>query len=755
MSSLPSTVSASTTSPSHTSSSANMSLLQSTVSSSSSTSPPDTSSSANMFSLPSTISSVNTTLSPDTSSSSNMSSLPSTFSASTTSSSHISSSTNMSSLPSTVSSASSISPTDISSSTTMSSLTSTVHSANTLLAGTSMSLQTSTMSSANTASPPNTSSSSTSLLPSIVFSTNTNSLLNTTFTNISPLSTTVSSASTSTLSAATGVTSVTATFPTISFPLEFRIINQIFTENLNDTNSDDFKKLKKNVENELEPIYKAKFQNFKKVTVTGFKNGSIIVSSDIEFIKNETESATAATADNTVRALLSSLQSKNSIGNFTLDEDSIKSDNVTKSSLSPLNITVGFLIKSPFNTSAEVSLRNQTVTWVDGILLSLLNGTDASEPRVEFNNSDGWTQTNATFSFKTINLLNATEALRKVIESRGKVNFSIVPSTLTIQGSTMDFEKISPPLGIIGVSQISSLEDKGSDAFQKLAKYIEDSFKDIFNSKNLVEPVVNSFRKVSNLTVASVDLYFQKGAINNSMVIEGILNNVITFKNRNVTLDPLTTDPKVGVLVKFKLQGSSDIPSTDITNLLTPLVKQIYNEALQDPPNITINNSAGVVDVAVSYNLNATVNVDNMYVVNWLLNDSSFTALIRKSSLSVNGKKTTLQSFELSPRFTNLDFTDELKNRSSQRFKDLEKKISNAFTDILKTFGISQVAVLSFKNGSVISNIDVAITNTTASVTDVRNAVLSNTSALEKLGLTLDPTSIGEILALTIYSALA
>ncbi|KAM4676096.1 uncharacterized protein O3C94_008745 [Discoglossus pictus] len=537
--------------------------------------------------------------------------------------------------------------------------------------------------------------------------------------------------------------------PVIILPLEFKIINKAFNENLSKSDSEDFKKMKKDVEAELEPIYRNKFKNFKSVAVTGFKNGSVVVISEVVF----ENISTTATNDNTVRALLSSLGSNSSIGGFQILLDSIKSDTSNVTNLKPLNIIVSFLIKSPFNETIQPSLKNQTVQWIEVILQQILNASTKANVTITFININNWTQTTANFSFRTENLLDDTKALDQILEGRGNASFTIVPSSLEVNTTKKMFSVPTVNLGLMNVVYSADLADKTSTTFQTRSKAIEDSLKVILNRMKLVEPVVTSFRQETGLTVASVDLYFPSGVINETDIRVMIVNNLTTFKEKDIILDPLTVIPEVRVSVASTLRqdytadlSNSSSPTVTslqnkLLNVLTPILKKFYSNSLQDSPSVTFSNDTGSAAMLVQYKLNTTSPIVIMNVVDSLIQNTTFTDLIRKASLSVNDEKKYFQVFKYSPRFTNLIFTDELKNRKSQAFMDLEQKINTRFTNVLEIFSLAEVVVTSCVPGSVIANTELTFPSGVTSA-QVANTILNNRATLENFGLALDPQSI-------------
>ncbi|KAK2909281.1 hypothetical protein Q8A67_005118 [Cirrhinus molitorella] len=64
--------------------------------------------------------------------------------------------------------------------------------------------------------------------------------------------------------------------------------NETFVAALSDSNSEEFKNRSKLVRDELEPIYKIKYANFRRVIVLGFRKGSIITTTQLAFSFNET-----------------------------------------------------------------------------------------------------------------------------------------------------------------------------------------------------------------------------------------------------------------------------------------------------------------------------------------------------------------------------------------------------------------------------------------------------------------------------------
>lgn len=536
-------------------------------------------------------------------------------------------------------------------------------------------------------------------------------------------------------------------------PLEFKIVNKVFDNELQNQSSSKYINLKIQVEDEMTKVYKAKFNNFKKVTVTGFSNGSVVVTSVLEF--ETTTQLPAPSSDNTVRALISSLQSNNSVGGFELAPNSISSNNISQANLPPLNISVNFLIMAPYNASPSETLRNQTIAWVQNVLLELLNGTEAAKPNITFTDNGGWTYTTANFFINSTNLLNETTALNNLIAARGNAGFSIVPGTLTVDGKNLTFNITSLSLGILNLSPSSDLIVKSSNAFQTNAAAIRKSFTDIFGQQpEDVGPVVNTFTNDPLPVTASVDLYFLNVSINKTSVVKRIINNWAIFSNRSIVLDLFSLDPTAVVQVKFTLiqnyiSSLSNMSSSEsvalqnsLLNLLTPNMQNIFNNSLQTPPSVTFQNVDVSAATVIQYVRNFTVNVDSAQVIKSLEKNSNLTSLVRIASLNVNNVMSTSQVFIFYPRFTNIMYTSDLNDRNSQRFKQLEQNVTNALSSILTNFNLAQIVVDSFMPGSVISKVEMIFPQGATTSTAVAQQIVNNQNILQNYNLTLDPQSI-------------
>ncbi|OCT89478.1 putative GPI-anchored protein pfl2 [Xenopus laevis] len=466
---------------------------------------------------------------------------------------------------------------------------------------------------------------------------------------------------------------ITTPIPPVTLKLDFTITSRNFSQNLSDPNSGEYKDLKNNLENSLADIYKRKFTNFKSVNITEFKNGSIIVVSEVSF--NSSQSPVAPTADNAVRVLASSIQQNGSIGGFQVDTSTIKSGSVSTSSLSALVVTVNFLIKRPYSDSLLQSLKNQTISWVESVLLNFLNAatltTRAADPNVTFSNNTGWVQTNAQFSFNTLSVLDkTTEVIGKLLDARVNVSFSIVPSTLTVQGINQTFIVLQPPLAIMNVTQIGDLSNKTSDTFQDLSKRIEDSLKAIFSSQQLVEPVVNSFNMLNNLVIASVDLYFPSSStMNLTTVVNEIVINKTEFINRNISLN-----------ISFTL------PPAPTATTVAPVTSSVTTAPASTSTNGT------------STNITST--------------PISTTAPTPSSDIALN----------VTFRITSQEFTANLSKSDSVEYKNLKGKVEQQLKAVYSTFkNFRNVTVTGFRNGSVIVDSNVAFDSKVQSSTDVTN----------------------------------
>ncbi|XP_075062039.1 uncharacterized protein LOC142150745 [Mixophyes fleayi] len=311
---------------------------------------------------------------------------------------------------------------------------------------------------------------------------------------------------------------------------------------------------------------------------------------------------------------------------------------------------------------------------------------------------------------------------------------------------------INLSLRILNIPQSTDLSDKSSSNFQFWAKAIEDSFRDVFGLQ-LVEPVVNYFINDSLAVIASVDLYFQDSVISKTMVIQQIINKEANFRSRNIIVDLFFLDPKAGVLVTFTViqdytTSLSNTSSSDanalqdkVLSLLKPELKNFYGNSLQEPPAVYFKNVGGSAAMVIQYSLNYTISVDSAKVVEALQN-SNLTSIIRIASLYVNNVKTNFDVFTFSPRFINIAYSIALQNRSSERFKNLETNVTNGLKSILKDFNLAQLLVLSFREGSVISDVELALTPGTTSYPQVAQEIANKQNVLQSYGLILDPQSV-------------
>ncbi|CAJ0932831.1 unnamed protein product [Ranitomeya imitator] len=612
------------------------------------------------------------------------------------------------------------------------------------------------------------------------------------------------------------ISQATTAIPTAVVPLEFKIVNKNFTEDLKNKSSEVYINFTSNIENqysirvevysdgismaviyqvpvngyrshvtyqchvttgrhsanvsgtayvwELTRVYQEKFSNFKSVTVIALSQGSVIATTELEFANS---TVPVPSSDNTVRALVSSLQSDNFVGDLQLKSESINSNvnqmqqdylggasqyrwtmtqtycqsnpgvffktkkwNILKlpsanlSNLAPLDVSISFLIMIPYNQSSQNILKTQANNWVNNTLLLLPNITTSENASVTFTNNSGWTLYSVVFPIITPLLFDVDAALGNFISNRKNAEFTIVPSTLTIQGKSPTLNTISPPLRILDVPQSLDLSTKSSATFQQYSKAIEDSFKDIFGEQQ-VEPIVTGFTNDPLSRMVSVYLYFPSDAINKTTVINKMEANVGTFTKRNLNLDLFLLDPKVGVQVSSNLMQDytsnlSNASSSDaigfqntVLDLLTPELKKFYGNSLQDPPSVSFRNSSdGLAAMDINYILNYTTNVDSSLLLTSLINNTGLINIIRISSLSVNAytvlngvvkialsrhvlwrTENELQSniaasmqpaditpvvdlFTLKPRFINQDYGADLKDRNSKRFIELANNIT-------------------------------------------------------------------------------
>ncbi|XP_067296973.1 uncharacterized protein [Pseudorasbora parva] len=102
--------------------------------------------------------------------------------------------------------------------------------------------------------------------------------------------------------ASTTSTATTASIPEVKTELEFSS-SETFTEALSNSSTEEYKNRSKLVTNLLEAVYRPKYANFLRVTVTGFRAGSIVTKTQMFFSLNQTVPSSKDISDTLLTAV--------------------------------------------------------------------------------------------------------------------------------------------------------------------------------------------------------------------------------------------------------------------------------------------------------------------------------------------------------------------------------------------------------------------------------------------------------------------
>ncbi|XP_078540670.1 uncharacterized protein LOC144826151 [Lissotriton helveticus] len=525
--------------------------------------------------------------------------------------------------------------------------------------------------------------------------------------------------------------------------LTFKIINLNYTDNLNDSNSTEFKNLQDSLDAKLNPIYKARFPACFGVVVVSFSKGSVIVDAEVFFNSTSSlptpEDFTSTLANNTV------------LGNFTVDPSSIASDGVaspistTSSPPSTSGISSTSRTQSAASASTSITFLSNTTSPSSVISASQSNVT---EPSTAVTTSlPNATITSSTNTVSVSNMTNSTPALTAYVSNMTNSTPAVTAYVSNITNST--------PAATASLPNVTNSTPAVTAYVSNMTNSTPAATASLPNVTNST-PAVTAY--VSNITNSTPALTAYVSNMTNSTL-------AATASLPNVT----NSTPAVTAYVSNVTNSTSAVTAyvsnmTNSTSAVTAYVSNMTNSApavtayVSNMTNSTLAATASLPNVTNS-TAPVTAYVSNMTNSSSAPSLSLSTPLTHSStnSTSAAGTNTTSSSAStststapvtsptLSFRITSQNFSANLKNASSHEYIDLKNSLETLLTEIYKRKfpNCKAVKVIAFREGSVIVVTQVEFNDTSVPSLDNIASTLNVTVAGGGLGnFTVDSTSI-------------
>ncbi|XP_060773222.1 probable maltase-glucoamylase 2 isoform X2 [Neoarius graeffei] len=435
----------------------------------------------------------------------------------------------------------------------------------------------------------------------LVNATTTNSSLNilANSVNVTEVPATNASAQTTTPSPTTNSSTNTPPVVAAAFNLAFSI-NETFAPALANTSSPEFAEKAKSIRKQLEPIYKQKFQNFIRMVIHSFRNGSILANSTLEFSANgsipnntivQSTLVNATTTNSSLNILANSVNvtevpATNASAQTTTPSPTINSSTNTPSVVAAA-FNLVFSISETFvpalaNTSSPEfaekakSIRKQLEpiykqkfqNFIRMVIHSFRNGSILANSTLEFS-ANGSIPNNTIVQGTLVNATTTNSSLNILANS---VNVTEVPVTTNPTSTPQIVTAIFNLIFSINETFDAALANTSSPQFSTKSKQIRNGLEPIYKQKfqNFIRMVIHSFRNGSILVNSTLE-FSANGSIPNNTIVQGTLVNATT------TISSLNILPNSVNVTKVPVTNSSTTNPTSTPQIVTAIFNLIFS----------------------------------------------------------------------------------------------------------------------------------------------------------------------------------
>ncbi|XP_034146889.1 mucin-5AC isoform X4 [Esox lucius] len=499
-----------------------------------------------------------------------------------------------------------------------------------------------------------------------------------------------------------------------SLSLQFSL-NQNFTSDLADQNSQGFKTLATKVVSEVNNVYRRKFASFLRSLVKSFRSGSVVTDMTLVFANQ-----TLVPSTDVALAAFS-----NSTTNLTIVPGSIN--------VAPDNTTAAPNASStaaPHATSnAAPNVSSTAAPNVSSTAAPNANSTAA--PNATSNAAPNATSTAAPHA--TSNAApNASSTVAPNATSTAAPNATLTPAVTTTTALAPS-DPPSPSEGSLSLqfslnqNFTSDLADQNSQGFKTLATKVVSEVNNVYRRKfaSFLRSLVKSFRSGSVVTDMTL-VFANQTLVPSTDVALAAFSNSTT----NLTIVP----------------GSINVAPDNTTAAPNASSTAAPNANSTAAPNATSNAAPNATSTAAPHaTSNAAPNASSTVAPNATSTaapNATLTPAVTTTTALAPSDPPSPSEGSLSLQFSlNQNFTSDLADQNSQGFKTLATKVVSEVNNVYrrKFASFLRSLVKSFRSGSVVTDMTLVFANQTlVPSTDVALAAFSNSTT----NLTIVPGSI-------------
>ncbi|XP_052320518.1 mucin-5AC-like isoform X36 [Oncorhynchus keta] len=538
---------------------------------------------------------------------------------------------------------------------------------------------------------------------------------------------TATAATTTTIAAPTTTTAAPTTTPSppVVFDLVFRS-DEVFSPALTNTSSPSFQNLKTKTIQALEPLFKAQFANFIRLIVVGFRNGSIITDTQLEFAAaNTTANATTLFADAVATTLKAAITngslSINISANFKI---TVKQ---TPSAASPT--TTG-------NATTTTTAVPTTTTAVPTTTTAANTTTTAAKTTTTAAN------TTTTATNTTTTAANTTTTAAQTTTTAANTTTTAVPTTATIANTTSTSAKTTTT----AANNITTAANTTTTAVHKTATAANTATTAAPTKTTAAPTTTPSLAFVLNLVFRSDEVFspdltntssplFQSLATKTIKALEPLFKAqfpnfirliVVGFRNGSIITDTqlefAAANTTANATTPFADAVASTLKAAITNGSLSINISANFNITVQANPTTaapTTTTAAPITITAAPLTITAApttttaapttttraATTTTRAPTTTTRAPTTTTAALQTTTAAVAPTTTAAPNVLLLVFSSDETFTETLSNNTSQAFRDRATTIKNAIEPFYRKFFRSfiQLVVLSFRRGSVIT----------------------------------------------------
>nr|XP_032824793.1 putative GPI-anchored protein pfl2 [Petromyzon marinus] len=410
-----------------------------------------------------------------------------------------------------------------------------------------------------------------------------------------PTNATAAPPTNSTSTATTVKTSTPTAGPNVAYSVFFKIVNQVFSPDLDNNTSPAYKTLENNIVQQLDQIFRQKYgSKFSRTLVFRFWPGSVNVDAEAIFVNDS-----PPVKENVLRAFVSGLAPNATIPNTLLQlaTSSINVSDATIATLPPLQVNTTFLTINKVytnalnnNTSSEyLGLSNQINQEVQNMFNSY--SVQPVSVMTTFSNISGVVGVTSISSFNTTSLIPPVDVFN-LLRTKIDTNSQLASTGVYVKESSIAIDGTKPYNVVPLVMQINTpfmatLANRSSADYGALKSQYAGELNKILQTKygpNNILLLDTTFSDSPPWLLSSTDVIFSSNTTVNNTELRSLIESTTvfpeqTFGGSNLTVD-VTTLSVAGNLSYYAtrmitLRILNRDYSTDLTNISSIAYKNL------------------------------------------------------------------------------------------------------------------------------------------------------------------------------------